>query len=446
MTESRTIVHKTIMVAALGIAVASLPFSVKVCHAAIMIIIINWLFEGQWHSKLSVVRNSLLLQVIIGLFAIQILGLAFSDNILRGWFSLEKKIFLFFLPVALATTVIRLKRRELNLILICFLIACLAGTVLCVQHAWREAILFTEGKAEINPYLAASQYYDLYPVHSEKWVFFSYVSLSEGISIHPTYFSIYLAFSILILLHEFPHLPSRLIRAVAMILIIYFAVFVVFLSSRIVILALAMGLLFVLIRGALSKQKSLAIIAALIAVIFSFLLFLNPVTRYRSLQDVNVSTFQIEPGNDYSSAAQIRVSLWWLAFKSLANSNILFGAGTGDVEKAMARTSVHYRITNIIHSFDPHNQYLYTLLGNGFAAFSLLVLALILPVYYAYMQSHYLPLGFSLLFALLCFTESALELQKGIAFYSIFSGLLFFQLNTFQNFSIKFRSLSGANR
>ncbi|MEX2231737.1 MAG: O-antigen ligase family protein [Cyclobacteriaceae bacterium] len=432
------------MVAALMLSVAALPFSITVCHGAIIIVIISWIFEGQWQNKLSVIKHSLLLQVIIALFFLQVLGLAFSDNLPLGLFALEKKIFFLLIPVAIGTTSLKLNRKEIKLVLITFIISCFVGTLLCVLHAWEETTLVMAGVAQFKPYLSTSSYHDLHAFESERWLMFSYRSLSQGIAIHPTFFSLFLAFSIIFLFHELPHLKSQISRGAVLMLVLYFAVFIVFLASRIVILGLSVIFTFVLIRTLLNKQKLLAFMVVIISAVFAFLLFLNPVSRYRSLEEINLSTFEIQPGNNYKNAAQIRVSLWWLAFMSLHDSHPLVGTGTGDVHSAMVRTSNQYQITNIINSFDPHNQYLYTLLGNGYSGFILLVLCLALPLYFAWIQQEYLLLGFSFIFSLLCFTESALELQKGVVFYSLFSALLFFQLNSFQKISFNLRSLIHA--
>jgi len=444
MSERKTIVHKAIMVAALMLSVAALPFSIKVCHAAIIIAIISWLLEGQWRAKLSVINQSLLLQFMMALFFLEVLGLVFSDSLPAGWFSVEKKIFFLLIPVVLATTAIRLGGKEIRLVLISFLTACFIGTIICLLHAWNETILVMSGEGQINPYLASSSYNDFHALQSKQWLLFSYVSLSEGIAIHPTYFSLFLAFSIVFLLHELSRIKSAPVQTVALVLIFYFALFVVLLSARIAILGLAVIFIFVLIRTVIQKQKYYSLIAIAMVFVFSFLLFLNPVSRYRSLQEISSSTFEIEPGNNYKNAAQIRVSLWWLALKSMHDSHALFGSGTGDVEQLMKRASNKYQITNIINSFDPHNQYLYTLLSHGYPGLFLLILCLGLPVYFAWLQKDFLLLGFSFLFCLVCFTESALELQKGIVFYSLFSSLLFFQLNSFQSISLNLRSMLRA--
>lgn len=441
MSADRTIVHKTILVGGLTLSAATLPFSIKICHAAIIILVFGWIIEGQWREKIAVIQHSLLLQVIIALFFLQVLGLAFADDFARGWFSLEKKVFFFLIPVALATTPIKLSRREIKLVIGGFLAACFIGTLVCLVNAWQQTNLVTAGEGVVNYHLSSSDYPILHALRSEKWLLFSYVSLSEGISIHPTYFSLFLVFNIIFLVTEFAHLKSLLLKTGALVLIFYFAIFAVFLASRIAILGLFFIFIFLLIRTIGHKQKYFSLMTMAVVFVFCFLLFLNPVSRYRSLQEINTSVFDIQPGNNYTNSGQIRVSLWWLAAKSLTNVNLVSGTGTGDVEKMMARTGKQYRVTNIINSFDPHNQYLYTLLGHGYPGFFLLILCLGLPVYFAWVQKDYMLLGFSCLFILLCFTESALELQKGIVFYSLFSALLFFQFHSFQCVSINLKSL-----
>jgi len=51
----------------------------------------------------------------------------------------------------------------------------------------------------------------------------------------------------------------------------------------------------------------------------------------------------------------------------------------------------------------------------------------VLPAIIAFRNQNILHLMFIALFALLCVTESALEVQKGIAFFSLFNSLFLFQ-------------------
>src|SRR5690348_1245734 len=107
MSERKIIIHKTIMIGALVFSVSALPFSVRICHAGLIFLVVGWALEGQWDSKTAIIRQSVLLQLVIAIFLLQLFGLVFSESIRGGWFSLEKKIFFILLPVCLATTSIK---------------------------------------------------------------------------------------------------------------------------------------------------------------------------------------------------------------------------------------------------------------------------------------------------------------------------------------------------
>lgn len=444
MSERRTIAHKAVTIAALVVSVAALPFSVKICHAALIVLLITWALEGHWRAKIETVRQSLLLQLIMAFFFVQLAGLAFSENLAEGWLSVEKKIFLLFVPLALATTPIRLDKKEVKWIALAFMGACLIGTLLCISAAWHQSEMFEQGKTEPNPYLATSSYFALNPLTPRTWLFFSYIGLSEGIGIHPTYFSLYLGFCVIFLLSQLPLLKSTVARASTGLLVFYFSTFIAFLSSRVMILALAIIFAAVLVRSIMTRRRSTTAVTLAIALVFTAVLLLNPVARYRSLQEISYTTFNIKAGHEYQDAAHIRFSLWWLALKSLSNANPWVGWGTGDVKAAMAQTSQEYQITNVIHSHDPHNQFLYTWLANGYPGFLLLLLCFGVSGWLAWQQRDYLLLGFTFIFFLLCLTESGLELQKGIVFYAIFFPLLFFHLRAFQGVTVTLRSMLHA--
>jgi O-antigen ligase len=434
------------MVSALIITVAALPFSIKLCHAGLVILLASWLFEGGWQTKLSVLRQSLLLQIIIALFLLQSLGVLYSESLSTGWFNLEKKLFFLLVPVSLGTTAIRLDQNEVKLVLATFLAACFAGTVFCALHAWNQTELFQAGSLPLNPYLSTSSYYQLHERESENWLLFSYVALSDGIRIHPTYFSLFLGFCIIILFNELQVSKSAIGKAVSWTLIFYFSVFCVFLSSRIVLLGLSAIFTGVLIHSLLNRQKLAALMLIVILFTLSLLMFLNPVSWYRGIEEIYLSSLDIQQGRQYANATEIRASLWWLSLQSVKESPLLLGAGTGDVEKVMLHSSNKYNVTNVINSFDPHNQYFYLLLQNGAIALLLVILNLTLPLYLAWAQRDFLLFGFAFLFSLLCFTESALEMQKGIVFYSLFSALLLFHRNSFQSVTLNVKSMIRAAR
>jgi O-antigen ligase len=94
---------------------------------------------------------------------------------------------------------------------------------------------------------------------------------------------------------------------------------------------------------------------------------------------------------------------------------------------AIKQVSDDYNITNSLESYDPHNQFLFTLIGSGILGLTALVALILCSLYFAFLQRDYLYAAFIFLFILICFTETALQLQKGIIFFAIFYSMLAFK-------------------
>jgi O-antigen ligase len=218
------------------------------------------------------------------------------------------------------------------------------------------------------------------------------------------------------------------------VLFFYIGLFTIFLSSRIVTLSF----LLITLYGALRVSEgtfppTLKWAYSLIPVsLLCLLIYLNPVSRFRNYQEIasTPGTFN-KPGMQTQSMG-IRASLWLVGIRSLDEVNPLWGTGPGDVEGVMKTTSDRARIHNSLDSYDPHNQYLQTLLGLGIIGLATLLLCFALPAHTAWRQGDYFYLGFISLVALVCVTESVLEVQKGIVFFALFNSLLIFQYSNFQ--------------
>jgi O-antigen ligase len=359
----------------------------------------------------------------------ELFGTLYTDA--AGVAGIEKKVFFVLLPVALATCQIKLTIKNIYLIFYCFVASCLIGTVICLANAWYQITLLTEGTPlAILSYLDASAYKSLNSGASEGWLSFSYISLASGIGIHPTYFSLYLAFAITFLLFRLDD-GRAWWRIVSWFLIGYFSFFIVLLSSRIIIVGMLAIFTIAIFQALRSKQTwSKALRLLIIVSLSGSLLYLNPVSRYRNLQEIPFASLHIQSNNNYINSTEIRASLWWLGLKASERVNIIWGTGTDDVYEAMKQVSDDYHVTNSLESYDPHNQFLFTLIGSGIIGLALLVALMAFSLFHALVSHDYLYATFIFLFVLLCITETALQLQKGIVFFAIFFSLLAFKKRT----------------
>jgi O-antigen ligase len=438
VNKSKIISLRNISLAALGLSLMALPFSIPFCHVAFILYLGCWLAEGRWREKVDALKNNFVLQLLLAFAAMQLISIIYSQNASQSWFSIEKKIFFFLIPVALTTSVVKFSTKEIKILLYVFTATCFVAVVICLVHAGWNTMLLMQGRQSFADiaYLDTAELKALNSAQPTPWLFFSYAGLASGILIHPSYLSLYLSFSIAFILHElFANEELRKKRRFALgFLVLLFSSIIIFLSARIIIFSLiiiylAIACYYVFIK----KVARISVyIVALIAVVCC-LLYLNPVTRYRNVQEVKNSSLEIEEKKFYDTSIEIRASLWWLAWKTYQSVNPLMGTGNGDVGTEMKETGRKYQITNVLETYDPHNQYLFILISNGIIGLMIFILLIALPFIQAIARQDYLYVAFIFILSSLCLTESALELQKGIAFFAIFFPLLTFHRQAVQS-------------
>jgi O-antigen ligase len=416
-------IHKHTLAGALSGAVAFLPFSISLCHFFILLFVVSSLAQKKLWAKIKAATRSAIVLMYFAFFFLHIFGILYTGDKTNGWFDIEKKTFLFILPFFFSIIPF-LEKQQVKFIFKTFIAACFVGTFICLFYGLRN-VLETPGELSLNSIIRTDFYADSF---SNKWKFITYGHLASGIEINPTYFSLYLVFCLLLIwnLIKTKTVSFSSLRSVGLILgWVYLNVFIVFLSSRIMIIALVgvnLFVLFSLTSGSVTKK---VLLSTCLLVAFAACIFINPITRYRSSELFSsVNSFSLE--GVQSQSVFIRTSLWWQGILSYRHSNPIWGAGTGDVETVMKEVGEQNQISNVLGSFNPHNQFLYTLIGLGVLGLSVLLGCLLIPLVRALRQRDQLYIGFCSIFLLLCFTESALEFQKGISFFTLFNLLLVF--------------------
>jgi len=420
-------IHHIKFTGPLAMIVAALPFSIFVSNLGILILGFIWVCDWKWKAKWSLLLTNPVVIVFLLFFVVHLLAVLYSSDTGSAWFSVEQKISFLILPLILAS--ITLRKEDVRFLLNLFIISCLAGTLICIETAYRKTV---QGVTNINfdDYTALA--YNTASPHmgSDPWGFFSYIELASGIGIHPLYFSLYLTFCVLIII--FFHAASfrhyrRSKQMIIILTLLYLSVFIICLATRIMTIAffivVSYGALNFLSKRSLFTKWSTVFL--LMGALGSFL-YLNPVSRFRNYQEV-ISTWPFLSTGLQTQSPSIHASLWFLSIKSLNKINYLIGAGAGDVTHLVQKTGEEYNIHNIQNNHDPHNQYLYTLLGLGAIGLIVLLSCLILPGVIAFQNKNYFYFTFILIFSFCCLTESVLEKQKGIVFFTLFNSLFLFQ-------------------
>lgn len=395
----------------LGMAVAFIPFSVRYCHLALLLFMILCIAEGNFVEKAKVIATNPLAWILPMFFVLYLVGVFYSSNDTNAWRNLDKKLAFVLAPLVIVSAN-TFTKTDLQRLAWIFIGSCFVGTVICVANAM---VMSSSGQSLWNfgpeqPYMA------LHPNASVLWPYFSYMGLASGIDIHPTYFALYLYVCTLILLRGF----TEKFRWSHIALIVYFLVFIVLLSSRIVVLTTVLTIVAVIANSSIKKSW---LIGAGALVIMGATLMINPIAQYRNTQEYRKSSFSWPPASMSDNPISIRTSLWWLSLNAVSEVNPIIGTGTGDVNDTMVALSDKYDVHNVLNTSDPHNQYLHTFIALGTLGLIWLLVVFAAPMLVLWRRREFLVCAGLISFMCVCMTESALELQKGVILFSLFVSL-----------------------
>jgi O-antigen ligase len=419
-------------------AVIAMPFSIVLCHTCLILYLALWLLENNWREKFDHIKSNRQLQVLLALGITLSAGIIYSENRDLAWLAMERKAFFFLIPFAIATSDSKPSKLFATLSKL-FCLSCFVALIICYLHALTQMNLYEHGEIgkETISYLSSSEFGNTNT--AKGWLFFSYISLSGGISMHPTYLALYCAFCCVVLVPEHFRASGIFYKGGTLALLVFFSVSIIFLAARIIIVLLIVGYLITLTNELLiakSKIKN-TILPAFLALVLIAGVVLNPVTKYRQISEIVSTKVSVSPGTEYTNSIGIRASLWWLSYKAYLNSNPIIGTGIGDVQQSVKKMSEVYLDTNVLESYDPHSQYLYVLLSSGILGLVLFLSYLGIGFANAWQTRDIIFLNFLFLFSVVCITESVLELQKGIVFFTIF-----FSTMAFTNSKAKLKSPS----
>lgn len=203
--------------------------------------------------------------------------------------------------------------------------------------------------------------------------------------------------------------------------ILFFSVFVFLNSSRAGMVTLVLTLFYMVFISARGIVYKLALVGGL--VVISTLMF----TNYR-FDDYFKLAQQYADNEVVDKEVVVKNSsmriVFWDTSLDLIRENPWLGVGTGDVKEELANRYEEKGYTNLERKFNPHNQFLSTMLATGIPG-----LLSLLGIYFFSMvralkkRNHLLFTFFLLTFVHFQF-ESMLEKLSGVIFFAFFLGIL----------------------
>ncbi len=240
--------------------------------------------------------------------------------------------------------------------------------------------------------------------------------------IHPTYMSMYLCWSVCILL--LTDVAGRVHLALKNILIFIALVLLLALGAKTPILAL----LVILVLHAWGHRRSLAQYRMLFVGIVLTVVAAWMFVPFFSQRISELSGFFTHaPARRLAdNSVYVREAIWDMDTR-LVHRYWLTGVGPGKLFPVLQQHYFFYSLSDPlpVAYLDPHNEYVYEWLSFGISGILVLVAVLLLHFYTALRARDPLYLYLLLIFAFVFFTESALSLQRGVMFFAVFTSAMF---------------------
>lgn len=366
----------------------SIPFPIRINSVVIgtmfsLLVVLSVVEAG---INKEFIKSPLVLLISL-LFLITGLGLIFTPDIKQGWRDIERSSFL------IAFLVLIYHFRNLDITMFKLIVAFTAGCFAITIYGFGYVLIMLRDDQQKQVLELGHTYF------------------ADIILIHPLYLSIYFIFIFFFLVETIrtkKTILSNLSKIGLSAVLISIVGILFFLRSQMGLLIFAM--LLVMYTIIILKRR---------AWLVTFVLFTTALLVFL-LDPHRVATFFDTYGKNVSTALDQRFSVWHGAIEGIKTAPF-FGAGTGGeqqlINKGYAKTGYQEGIDN---SYNAHNQYLQFMARNGILELGCFLALLIYSFRQSLKMPNYTFLMFNMSVTLIMFTESFLDVQRGIVFFYFF--------------------------
>lgn len=377
---------------------------VRLTPVFIVLLLLNWLIEGDFKNKFQIVFKNKLALLFIAFFLIHVIGLAYTENMDAGLFDLQVKLSILLFPIILVSR--PYNKPQIRTIFWAFVIGSVVCSFILLTRAVYTYVVFSENN-------------------------FFYLQLS--FFTHPSYLAMYFNFAIAWLMFSVfnkQQILNRFYTILSLCAIFFFSGMILLLSSKmglIILLGLYIGFMIYFI---ISRKKYVLGFAGLIIIISSAYFLIRFVPEISDRLKTVIAAMSSSSNNQTEAESTAVRLLIWSAAKEVVSENFLVGTGTGDAKDALLVEYEKRGMTGALeHKLNAHNEYYQVFVSLGLIGFVLLILSLLLPLYSAFTSSNAIYILFLLIIIFNFLPESMLETQAGVIFYAFFNSVLCFNSN-----------------
>lgn len=395
---------KSISIWLICFAYIGLFFPIKISNLSLIILIGYCLIKTKPKEIIPTIRGNKFLQIMIVLYLIQVIGLLYTENLKTGFFILEKKIYIFLIP--LLTLPLLQKVGEIrNQILKRIGFITLISSLFLIGIATFRSLSLNDSQA------------------------FYFENFSQ---IHYVYYAIYFSCGSLFLIDSlFDNLiKTRTGVSVLIILYIYSLCILILVASKTGILAFGLASI-ILLYLKIPNKKIFVFSIVIVLLSASIILYFNDTTRNRFTElSQNLSILTRDQLGDWSeetiTGLNMRLLFWKIAVvHSWQDKLFITGTGTGDAQNYLDSlyTNPKYKREGYV-GWDSHNQWVFSFIQLGFISIAALALLYAYFLREAFQRKDIKLISFLIITLCFSMSESILESNKGIVFFSLLFTLL----------------------
>jgi O-antigen ligase len=380
----------------------ALPFGMFYSEMVLVCLLIHTLIHvDRWRPF----RLQPALLLVVALYLLTMAGTLYSHDRAQAWKDWEKQLALLLFPLIFSFNRLDLQKYKLSLFS-AFAFSCLFTVIYLYIDAWRT--LRYNGLGLRQLFTAP----------------FMNHNFSMPIDLHATYFSMYIAFSLI----TFAWLLIRSCRwsldqwGYGLALLILLAALLQLASRAVWAAVLVMGLTIPFLLMQRRQARRFLLIVLPLAVCFLFAMIRVSTFNDRYIVDLkdDLSLSAEDPG-----VLEPRVVRWKCAWELIrASPWIGYGAGT---EVALLKESYydHRLYSSYVHELNAHNEYLSFWLKTGLGGLLLFLVLLGVGFHRAIRSRDAFFSGFLAIVLCVSFSENILDTNKGIFFFAFFFSLFF---------------------
>lgn len=386
-----------------------LPFKMFLCNV-IAIILFGYVIFKSWYSKkIEFNGNQLLFWCSMSLFALQLGGLLFSQDIKNGLFSTEKRIGLLLFPLVFHFCQHKLNSEDIKRILSGLIWGMSLGTIYSLLLEVIQNFYINH----FDEYLGA--------LYSD--------TLLENIGINHLDYGLYAAFSLCNIFYMYLSHSKELNKTYfvnASIIIIGLLLMI----PKMGVISLIMATIYISIFSNWKPSFSQVISIFLFIVITVAAVWQLPKSKERFRQ-FSYGFAKENLANDAKSYSSTRAGSFYCSVDLLRSYGLL-GLGTGGVEPEMNKW-FEWNNLPALKGLDTHNQYFDYCLSFGILGLIVFCLCLFCPLYLFHNSGFYVGSAFIIIMLFSFLTENYLNNNKGVMFFCFFNSLFASVLNIKSN-------------